>query len=60
MVMDVYVKFPYGPLRIKKTLGIFLQVITKTRTTVVATGDPSRVQKSEIVDGLVIWSQMSV
>ena len=43
MVMNVYAKFPYGPLHTKKPLGFFRKVVT--RTTVVAIWDPSQVQK---------------
>ena len=46
MVTNVCAKFPYGPLRIKKALGIFRKVVTRRRrTTVIAIWDPSRVQK---------------
>jgi len=46
MVTNVYEKFPYGTLPIKKALGIFPKVATRTRTTILATWNPSRVQKS--------------
>ena len=45
MVTNVYAKFPYGPLSIKKALGIFRKVVTRRTTTVVAIWDPSWVQK---------------
>ena len=44
MVMNVYAKFSYGPLRIKKAFDIFRKLVTR-RTTGVAIWDPSRVQK---------------
>ena len=42
MSMNVYAKFCCAPLRIKKALGIFRELIptTRTRTTRVAFGDP--------------------
>ena len=47
MVTNVCAKFPYGPLHIKKALGIFRKVVTRRTTTVVAIWDHSRVQKSD-------------
>ena len=52
MVTNVYVKFPYSPMRIKKALGIFRKVVTR-RTTLIVIWDPSWVQKYLKVRALV-------
>ena len=44
--MNVYAKFHCAVLRIKKALGIFRELITTTRTTKVAFGDPPSGSKS--------------
>ena len=49
MVTNVYAKFPYGPMCIKKALGIFRKMVTVRTTTVVAIWDPSQVEKLPIL-----------
>jgi len=55
--MNVYAKFRCAPLRIKKALGIFRELITTTTTTSIAIGDPPNNNNDKDIPhiSLAVW-----